>query len=133
MQLGKPVCAVGNNWIILNIASAELRVLAQRRRFFFLFCCISFSHWRNVLHKGVDIKVGLKHREDEFSFQIVKLVASLQERTTQGCRFYSRRKTCPMGETKSKLHSSSFKLCMERSVCCRNWLGGDSPLLHKGL
>ena len=66
--------------LFLNIASAELRVVTQRRRFFF-YCFISFSHCRNVLHKGVDIEVGLKHTEDEFSFQIVKL-ASLQERTT---------------------------------------------------
>ena len=57
--------------------------------------------------------MGLKRREDEFSF--VKL-ASLQERTTQGCRFTKKN---AMGETKNKLCSSSkpssLKLCMETS------------------
>ena len=60
--------------------------------------CFVQSLQVNVLHKGVDIEMGLKHREDEFSF--VKL-ASLQERTTQGCRFTKKN---AMGETKNQLY-----------------------------
>ena len=86
----------------------------QRRRVFRVF--VSFVHCRNVLHKGVDIEMGLEHREDEFSS--VKL-ASLQESTTQGCRFTKKN---AMGETKNKLCSkpNSLKLCVETSSCYRN-------------
>ena len=77
--------------------------------------CFVQSLQVNVLHKGVDIEMGLKHREDEFSF--VKL-ASLQERTTQGCRILKRKM---LWKDKEQVQSQgSLKVCMETSACHRN-------------
>ena len=104
-------CPVGN-WIYFWISHQNFASLHREDDF---LCLISFSHCRNVLHKGVDIEMGLKHREDEFSF--VKL-ASLQERTTQGCRILKRKMLWERQRASSK--PSSLKVCMGTSACHRN-------------
>ena len=81
-------------FIFLNLTFRTSRRSREDEFFRVLFRSITAG---NVLHKGVDIEMGLKHREDEFSF--VKL-APLQERTTQGCR--STKKNA-MGEARNKL------------------------------
>ena len=81
----------------------------------FFSCVVSFSHCRDVLHKGVDIKVGLKHREDEFSF--VKLAYGCRNALHKGVdlkeKYYGRGKE----QVQSQIQ---FKLCTETSACHRN-------------